>query len=48
MVRQKAVAPDASVLGEFDKVRSRKIDIVQDLSFDNYDLAVSALAEHGG
>ena len=37
------MAPDASILGEFDKVHSGKIDIIQDFSFNNYDLAVSAL-----
>ena len=37
------MAPDASILGEFDKVHSGEIDIVQDPSFNNYDLAVSAL-----
>lgn len=47
-VKQKAVAADAPVFGEFDKVRSRKIDIVRELVFDNYDLAVPVLIEYGG
>lgn len=47
-VKQKAVAADAPVFGEFDKVRGRKIDIVWELVFDNYDLAVPVLIEYGG
>ncbi len=48
LVKQKAVAADAPVFGEFDKVRGRKIDIVWELVFDNYDLAVPVLIEYGG
>lgn len=47
-VKQKAVAADAPVFGEFDKVRGKKIDIVWELVFDNYDLAVPVLIEYGG